>query len=222
MFFDKNNQQQQNTNQYQDNSNRTISYPDQLRDASQQLASTVKIILEIPKSITALRRTFRGEALYQAEDGSSQWIQVVKPMFVQMDPYTRKPLKKKITYPDGEEVEVYIPNDEAIEEILSILFFMGMNNITPLTNLDENTILDDLREVECKLAAVLALKQVSWGMDKELLPMIQTKLKTPIQDARYMCAEGGTLKALTQSVSRIEQVLEDTRAKGKLMSSPYG
>ena len=201
--------------------NRNVSYPDQLRDSAQQLASTVKIILEIPKSITSLRRTFRGEALYQAEDGNSQWIQVVKPMFIQLDKTTRQPIKKLVHYPNGEEKLVYIPNDEAIEEILSILFFMGMNNITPLTNLDENNILDDLREVECKLAALLCLKQVDWGMDKELLPMIMTKLKTPIQDARYMCAQGGTLKALTQQVSRIESVMEDMRPKNKL-GSPYG
>ena len=201
--------------------NRNVSYPDQLRDSAQQLASTVKIILEIPKSITSLRRTFRGEALHQSEDGTSTWIQVVKPMFIQLDKRTREPLKKRVVYPGGEERDVYIPNDEAIEEILSILFFMGMNNITPLTNLDENNILDDLREVECKLAALLCLKQVNWGMDKELLPMIMTKLKTPIQDARYMCASGGTLKALTQQVSRIEQVMEDMRPKNKL-NSPYG
>ena len=198
---------------------RIYSYPDQLRDSTQQLASTIKILLEIPKSISTLRRTFRGEALFQDEKGNNQWVQVVKPMFVKLNPITREPIKQKVKL-DNEEREVYVPNDEAIEEILSILFFMGMNNITPLTNLDENTILDDLKEVECKLAGVLCLKQVSWGIDKELLPMVQTKLKTPIQDARYLCANGTTMKALTQQVSRVEQIIEDSRKQSKL-TTPY-
>jgi len=212
----------QNIPRPQDNFNRNVSFPEQAKDSTLQLASTIKMLLEIPKSITSLRRTFRGEAMYQKEDGSEEWIQVVKPMFVQLDPLTRKPIKRLFKFPNGEEREIFVPNDEAIEEILSQLFFMGMNNITPLTNLDEGTILDDLKEFECKLAGVLALKQVSWGLDKELLPMVMTKLKTPIQDARYLCANGGTMRALTQQVSRIEQVLEDTRGKGRSMMSPYG
>ena len=192
---------------------RNVSYPDQLRSAAEQIVSTTKLILEIPKSISTLRRVFRGEALYQSEDGSSQWVQIVKPVFVILDNQTRKPIKKEITDPTGEKREVFIPNDEAIEELLSQLYFMGVNPITPLTNLDENTILDDLKEFECKLASLLCLKQVNWGMDKAYMPMIMTKIKTPIQDIRYMCVNGGTLKALTQQVSRIEQVLEGEKQK---------
>jgi hypothetical protein len=204
-----------------DSINRNVSYPDQIRNQAEQIVSTIKMLAEIPKSISTLRRTFRGEALYQAEDGTNQWIQVVKPSFIKLDPITRQPLKKWVTMPDGEKKEIYIPNDEAIEEILSILFFMGMNQITPLTNLDENTVLDDLREIECKLAGVLALKQVAWGLDKELLPIIMSKIKTPIQDARYLCVNGSTMKALTQQVSRIEQVLEGGMQQKKLNISPY-
>jgi len=211
-------QPQQHTDQY----SRNLSYPDQLKNQAEQIMSTIRMLSEIPKSIATLRRTYRGEALYQDEAGNSQWVQVVKPSFVKLDPYTRKPLKKKIKNPEGEEIEVYIPNDEAIEEILSILFMMGMNQITPLTNLDENTVLDDLREIECKLAGLLALKQVAWGLDKELLPIIMSKIKTPIQDARYLCVNGGTMKALTQQVSRIEQVLEGGKEMKKMGVSPYG
>ena len=212
---------QQTVNQQDQNYNKNVAYPDQLRNQAEQIVSTIKMLSEIPKSISTLRRTFRGEALYQAEDGSSQWIQIVKPSFVRLDPYTRQPLKKKVRMPDGEEREIYVPNDEAIEEILSILFFLGMNQITPLTNLDEDTVLDDLREVECKLAGVLAMKQVAWGLDKELLPIIMTKIKTPIQDARYLCVNGSTMKALTQQVSRIEQVLEGGEKPKKMGVSPY-
>ncbi|GAH13612.1 unnamed protein product, partial [marine sediment metagenome] len=67
-----------------------------------------------------------------------------------------------------------------------MLYFLGLNPVTPLTNLDENIILDDLKEFECKLASTLCLKQKTWGIDKTLLPMIQTKIKTSVQDVRYM------------------------------------
>jgi hypothetical protein len=142
-------------------------------------------------------------------------------MFIKLDPYTRQPVKERRTLPTKEVRDVYLPNDEAIEEILSQLFFMGMNDITPLTNLDENNVLDDLKEFECKLAGILCLKQVSWGLDKAYMPMIQTKIKTIVQDARYLCVNGATMKALTQQVSRIENVLEGDKAFKKQMMSPY-
>ena len=179
------------------------------------------MLTEITKSISTLRRVFRGEALYQDDDGSTYWLQVVKPMFIKINPYTREPYREKVSLKSGEEREIFLPNDEAIEELLSQLFFMGMNNITPLTNLDENTVLDDLREFECKLAGLLALKQVSWGLDKSTMPMIMTKIKTVVQDARYMCVQGGTMKALTQQVSRIENVLEADKTILKQKQSLY-
>jgi len=200
---------------------RNVSYPDQIRNQAEQIVSTIKMLSEIPKSISTLRRVFRGEALYQSEDGTNQWVQVVKPMFILLDMETRKPIKKTIKTTEGEK-EIYLPNDEAIEEVLSMLSFMGMNQITPLTNLEENTVLDDLKEFECKLAAMLCLKQVQWGLDKTLMPMIQTKIKTIIQDVRYLCVNGGVMKALTQQVSRIEQVLEGGRDLKKVNMSPYG
>lgn len=200
---------------------KNLSYPDQIRNQAEQIVSTIKMLAEIPKSISTLRRVFRGEALYQSEDGSNQWIQVVKPMFILLDKQTRQPIKKIIKDSNGEQREVFLPNDEAIEEVLSMLNFMGMNQITPLTNLDEGTVLDDLKEFECKLAGMLCLKQVDWGLDKAFMPMIQTKIKTIVQDARYLCVEGSTMKALTQQVSRIEQVLEGGKDFKKVNMSPY-
>ena len=103
-----------------------------------------------------------------------------------------------------------------------MLKFVGINQITPITSIGEGNILDDLREFECKLAATLCLKQKAWGIDKELLPMMQTKLKTIIQDARYMCCKGAILKALQTSVQRVEQAWEGERANtGRRLSSPY-
>ena len=198
--------------------NRNLAYPDQIKSATSELASTVRVLLEIPKSISVLRRTLRGEALYQSQDGVNQWVQVVKPAFVLLDPLTRQPIKKLIKMPDGEERLTYVPNDEAIEEVLSMLSFMGMNHITALTNLSDDNILDDLKEFECKLAALLTLKQVQWGLDKALMPMIMTKVKTVIQDARYLCINGVTMKALTQQVSRIEQIIEGDKNIKKVAS----
>jgi hypothetical protein len=208
-------------NQSNQQFNKNVSYPDQIRDQAQQIASTIKMLMEIPKSISTLRRVFRGEALYQSDDGTTEWIQVVKPMFIKLDPYTRQPITQFKSLPNGEKRNVFLPNDEAIEEILSQLFFMGMNDITPLTNLDENNVLDDLKEFECKLAGILCLKQVAWGLDKAYMPMIQTKIKTIVQDARYLCVNGGTMKALTQQVSRIENVLEGDKTLQKKMMSSY-
>ena len=177
--------------------NKNLVYPDQIRDQAQQIASTIRMLMEIPKSISTLRRVFRGEALYQSEDGTTQWVQTVKPIFIKLDSKTRIPIMEELIMPNQEKRKVYLPNDEAIEEILSQLFFMGFNPITPLTNLSEDNILDDLKEFECKLAGLLMQKQLSWGLDKALMPMIQTKIKTVVQDARYMCVNGGTMRALS-------------------------
>ena len=198
-----------------------LSYANQLDDASKTMASITKLLLESSKTLSTLRREFRGEALYQGEDGSSQWIQISKPIFCKMDYLKEKPLKENVKMPDGTFKDVFIPNDEAIEEILSMLKFAGLNQITSITNISEDNILDDLREFECKLAGVLCLKQKEWGIDKEVLPMIQFKIKTIVQDARYMAKDGGTLKALQTTVSRVEQVLEGERFQKKLSVSPY-
>jgi len=106
-----------------------------------------------------------------------------------------------------------------LKKFYLMLKFLGLNKITSLTNLNEKTILADLKEFECKLASVLMLKQKSWGLDKELLPTTMTKLKTIIQDARYMCCNGSTIKAIQKTVSRIESFSE-TPSKGR-SAGPY-
>lgn len=203
-----------------------FTYPNQINDAEKSLASLSKLLLESSKTLSTLRREFRGEALQQYADGSTTYIQVSKPVFIRMDNETEKPIRKMVKYPDGEggfiEKEVYIPNDEAIEEILSMLKFAGVNQITPITSIGEPNIMDDLKEFECKLAATLCLKQKEWGIDKELLPMIQFKIKTIVQDARYMCCQGAILKALQTSVQRVEQAWEGERGGRRMASaSPY-
>jgi len=198
--------------------NTSVSYPNQ-SDEGKALASIASILNQTDNLLPILRREFRGEASMQYEDGSMEYIQILKPMFVRVNQETQEPLRQKVKYKTGEIKEIYLPNDEAIEEILSMLKFMGLNKITMMTNIDEKTILQDLLEFECKLAAVLGLKQKEWGIDKELMPMIQSKIKTMVQDARYMCCNGSTIKAIQKTVQRIEQFSEGEKSTRKL--SPY-
>ncbi len=187
------------------------------------LASIASLIKETSNLLPLLRREFRGEVLYQYLDGLQTYVQMTKPMFVKLNLSTEKPFKQTIPFKNLDGTmgtkEIFVPNEDAIEEILSILKFMGMNQITMLSNLDENTILDDLKEFECKLAGLLCLKQKEWGIDKELLPMIQSKIKTIVQDARYLACNGSTLKAIQKTVQRVEQSIEGTR--DRKMSSMY-
>lgn len=209
-----------NNNQPTQQAQPTLISPNQI-DAINQLSSLTKILVEISNILITLRREFRGEALYQAEDGSSQWVQLSKPTFVKVDFVTGRPLRKKINMPWGEEKLTYIPNDEAIDEVLSMLKFAGVNQINPIGINNPDNYLDDLREFECKLAGVLALKQKEWGIDKELLPMTHYKIKTVVQDARSLSVQGNTIKALITSVQRVEQVVEGGENKKKLSLSPY-
>lgn len=181
----------------------SISYPNQNFE-NKALASIASLLRESENLLPILRSEFRGEATYQYEDGTVEKVQVSKPLFIRVDFSTMKPIKKVVKYKEGEK-EIYVANDEAIEEILSMLKFMGLNKITNITNLSEGNVLDDLLEFESKLAAVLMLKQKEWGLDKTLLPMTMTKIKTIVQDARYMAVNGATIKAIQKTVQRIEQ-----------------
>jgi len=193
------------------------------QEASKSLASIASLLKESLTLLPLLRREFRGEVMQQYEDGGFAYIQIFKPLFIKINVETELPLKQKVKYKDNSGAEyvkeIFIPNDEAIEEVLSILKFMGLNQVTLLTNLDENTILDDLREFECKLAAILCLKQKRWGIDKQDLPLLQSKIKTIVQDARYQACNGSTLKAIQKTVQRVEQFIENDGTKSK--RSPY-
>jgi len=212
-------QQQPQQNYYNPNPN--YIPPSQVSDLSDTMASLTKLLLEVSNTLIAVRRELRGDSLYQAEDGSTHWIQVSKPVFIKINQLTGNPYRRKIKMPWGEEKYVYIPNDEAIEEILSMMKFAGVNQITSIAGIDFDNYMDDLREFECKLAAVLALKQKEWGLDKELLPMLQFKIKTIVQDARSMALDGRVLKSLQTSVQRVEQMIQDDRVK-KGMGGLYG
>lgn len=181
-------------------------------ESDKALASIATLLRESTNTLPILRREFRGESLHQYPDGMQSYIQTVKPMFIKTDIITEKPLMQEIDMRDfnGDIIrkKIYVANDEAIEEVLSMLKFMGLNQITLLSNIDEGTVLDDLKEFEMKLAAILMLKQKEWGIDKELLPMVQSKIKTIVQDARYQAVNGSTLKAIQKTVQRVEQAID--------------
>lgn len=203
--------------------NQNYIMPSQLGEAMGNMASLTKILVEMPNSLNTMRRKFRGEALWQSEDGTNHWVQISKPTFVKVDIQTAKPIVETKKMPWGEDKKIYIPNDEAIDEILSMLDFMGVNQIAPVGFNQYDNYMDDLREFECKLAAVLALKQKEWGLDKELLPMIQTKIKTMVQDVRGLAVNGVIIKALQTTVQRVEQLIEgDKNIRRLAASSPYG
>jgi len=185
------------------------------------MSSLTKHLLEISKTLTYLRREFRGEALYQDDKGNQTWIQTNKPIFVRVDFKTNQIIMEDYVMPDGKVKRVYVPNDEAIDEILSMLKFAGVNQITPISNIEFDNYMDDLREFECKLAQVLGLKQREWGLDKELLPMMQFKIKTIIQDVRSMSVKGMTIKILQTTVQRVEQLIEGDGVKKREKVSPY-
>lgn len=192
------------------------SYANQ--DVGKALASIAGLLREADNLLPILRSEFKGEATIQFDDGSVENVQISKPLFVRIDYKTNKAIKVIKNYRSGTK-EIYVVNEEAVEEVLSMLKFMGLNKITTLTNLSEKNILDDLKEFECKLAAVLMLKQKEWGIDKELLPTTMTKIKTIVQDARYMCCNGSTIKAIQKTVQRIESFSEgQTKGRG---SGPY-
>jgi hypothetical protein len=207
--------------QLSNNQSSNFAYPSQMQDISKSLASIASLLQGGSDTLLSLRREFRGEALWQGADGSQNWIQITKPLFIKMNPGTRKPLKENVKMPWGEVKECYVPNDEAIEEILSNLKFAGVNQITPLAGIDNDNYLDDLKEFECKLAGTFCLKQRVWGVDKELMPLAQFKIKTMVQDARSLALDGRTLKAIQTTVQRVEQMIDDRNKKQTPMGGAF-
>lgn len=187
-------------------------------DSVESIAKLIKAINNLP---ITLRRKFRGESLYQDADGNQTWVQSSKPTFVVMDYSKDEPKKIIVKKPWGKEEEVYIANDEAIDEVISMVEFMGVNEINPVAFNTPDNYQDDLREFECKLAALLALKQKAWGIDKELLAMLQTKIKTLIQDVRSLSINGKFLKQIATNTQRVEQYIQNEGQNGRKNFSPY-
>lgn len=194
----------------------------QVRDEDlQNLASLSRLLLQYDDMLLLLRREFRGEVLYtDPKSGNGHWIQMTKPLFVKLDKegnffYKNSPIIKE---EDGHPKKDYIPNDEAIDELIMELKFFGINKITPITSLDENEIKSDLRTIACKIAALLTLKQLEWGIDKELLPMRAEQILCIVKDARYIALNGNLLKALRSTIQRVEQSLEQNKPT---MKTPF-
>ena len=210
-----------NTQQPQYPNNQGIySYPDQVSAIQKDLVTFINMLKESSNALITLRRTMRGEVLMESNN-KTYWIQLIKPKFVKTDVTTGLPLKQTVQYEGEEPRDIYVAHDEAIEEVLSLLSSMGINNTTKLTDLDEGTILTDLRLFEKKLAALLCLKQKDWGIDKELMPTLQLSLGTMVQDARYQAKDGAVLVSLQKTIQEIKQVVDQSAGKNKLMSTPF-
>ena len=184
------------------------------------LSSIAKMLDSISDYPNTLRREFRGEAMYEDEEGKIHWVQGTKPVFVKMNYETGQPLKKTVMMPWKEEQEIYVVNEEAVEEVISMLKFAGINQINPIGYNTQENYLDDLKEFECKLAGLLSLKQKEWGIDKELLPVVHFKIKTIIQDVRSLSVNGNLLKTIQTTTQRVEQFIEN-ESKKKWGTSPY-
>lgn len=181
-------------------------YPEET-DIKKQVNSLIEILTNSNKMMQILRHEFRGEELVQNPDGSNNWFQISKPLFVRTDTKTEEPIKVKIKTVDGKkEVEIYVAHDEAIEEILSLIKMCGLNQVTPLGTTDDKEMNLDLFEFESRLSILLTLKRKEWGIDKSLRPMVYKKIKQQVQDARSLQINGRVLKSLTQTVKHIENV----------------
>ena len=144
-----------------------------------------------------------GQQPYTDEQGNTFYIQVDKPFFVVLDENDQP---KKIPCPYRKNVMVDLEN--AINSILTMLKFSGLNHISPFTNLTEEEITDDLMEIESKLAVLLANKRKKWGLDIAEYPIAVSNLKTIIKDARYRPLNGNILKAIRSVTQRIERALD--------------
>jgi len=186
------------------------TYPSQAKDQDiEDLSNLVKLLTQYGDLLEVIRKEWLGLGIIHDKDNNPTWVQVTKPIFVQKDK-SGKPIVNQHSNPILRKTgkKEYVPNTDAIEELLSQLKCMGINTITPLATVSEDNILDDLKEFEKKLASLLCLKQVEWGLDKEMMPMLMAKIKTIVQDARLVAKEGNLLRALMKSVQRIEQSVE--------------
>lgn len=180
-------------------------YPDEA-NVAKKIDSLIEILTGANKILTILRHEFRGEELVQKENGDNVWWQVTKPLFVRTDVKTEQPIKITVADPNGNETEMFVPHDEAIEEILSLIKMCGLNQVTPLGTTDDKEMNLDLYEFESRLSILLTLKRKEWGIDKSLRPMVYKKIKQQVQDARSLQLNGRVLKSLTQTVKHIENI----------------
>ncbi len=191
-------------------------YPDEA-SLKKNIDSLIEILTRSGSMIKELRREFRGEELMQMPNGDNVWIQTSKPLFVRTNLQTEEPLKVKVKLENGEEVEQYVPHDEAIEEILNAINMMGLNQTTPLGTTNDPEMNLDLYQFEIRLSKLLTLNRKKWGIEKSVRPMIYNKIRQRVQDARTMQLDGRVLKSLTQ-ISRITETVQRGERKQR---SPY-
>ena len=185
-----------------------LEYPSSVRKIQDDSVQFLKVLTDHRDMLTTIKHEFRGEQLYQTDEGETIWVQVDKPMFIKTDE-NENPVF--ITKKDGRKE--YVSNDDAINEIVDILKASGLNSISPLTIIDENEIRADLMEIESKVEVLLCIKRKKWGIDKALYPIIIAKIKTLIKDARYRAKDGQVLRAIKTITQRYEQTQDNEPKK---------
>jgi len=192
---------------YQQNQNPAGNYqmPAQVtQDLTDNAFQIVKVLTEHNDFLTVFKRELRGEQLFEDDKGTKMWIQVDKPMFIKLDK-NDAPIMIKDSI---SKKNVYVCNDEAVNEVCNILKMCGLNQIAPLTNITAEEIREDLLEMECKIAMLLAVNRKKWGLYKSGYPIAVGKLKVLIKDARYRAKDGTVLRALRTMTTRMEQSSE--------------
>lgn len=193
--------------------------PSSLDDEGDQLKQLIEVLTQHDKWLQILKMELRGEQLYQSNEGERFWVQTEKPMFIKVD-RQNKPIK--VINPRTQKAE-YICNEDAINEIISIVKMCGANPISPMTVINDEEIRADLFEMESKIAVMLFNNRQKWGIAKSEYPIYVGKLKIIIKDARYRSKDGIALKALRTMTSRIEQSSESQKNKTAMekITSPF-
>ena len=194
-------QPQQNSNYY----GQTYS-PSEL-GLKNTIASLSEILTGISDTLNTLRQEFKGEELFVDSEGNNHWIQTTKPVFVRTKPMSDEPIMiEGVDIRDNKVRMFYVANDEAIDEIISLIKMCGMNKVTALGSSAKDDYFKDLNEFEIQLSKLLTLKRRQWGINKASRGSIYQKIKQSVQDARSLQVDGRTLNALTKSVQRLERV----------------
>ena len=86
-------------------------------DFHQNNMQLIRVLTDHEDILDILKNQMRGEIAYQDKEGERYMIQNDKPMFVILDQYNKPVFVKN---PKTGKME-YVPNDEAINEMISIL-----------------------------------------------------------------------------------------------------
>lgn len=166
--------------------------------SQKEYETLLKILLESEDLISLIDHEFRGEVLIiKRDEKTGELFEVWETK--------RKPI---------------INNNSAIEDIIRILRFMGLNKVSLLTNIDDRVLNNKLRDFEHRLADLFFLKRKDWNMVKEEMPINYSMIVSIVEDAIYRAKDGGLLKVMRSNFQM--QEYKDTSAKPGILSQLPG